>query len=115
VTTEKKGLPIMPGLANPECAKRASDALIKRNECDYQAFMLLKGLVSEQNDLFLGDSRTSDEDLSHDEALVLLLGNVYGGDEDYARSWLEEVRDVLKDRATNNENFLSAVAGQPAR
>ncbi len=113
--TSDKGVPFCRGLEDPKCTQRALEAEQRINTCDYNAYMALRGLVSDQNSMVLKDSRYEEEELSHNEVMVLLLSNIFDGEVDVARSWLEEVQEILRDREALKDEFLSALAGHPPR
>lgn len=85
--TTNKSVPIMPGLETEEGQKKAAAALARRGTADYNAYMLLKGLI--------GDGYT----ITHEDPEVL-------------ESFLEEADEIIKDRQKANHDFLAAVSGR---
>ena len=86
-----KTAPLLPGLENPENVKRANAALARRDQADYNCYMLLRALIE-----------------THTNSLEL-LGIM---DQEIGEDWYEEAVEALKERRDANTSFLAAVAGQ---
>lgn len=83
---KKLFVPIVPGIHNPLTSKIMDEELIKRGEADYQAYMLLRTIIEE-------------EEVGTD--VMLKYPELY-----------EKWQEIKKARERSNDYFMKAAAGR---
>ena len=94
--------PVIPGMQTQEGVERVQHELDKRHAIDFRAFQCLR--------------RLSDEGLLCENALYRSLkgrGESNGLAREVARTFAEEVDQILRDRTLSDHHVLQAMAGRP--
>lgn len=87
MTETEKVVLLIPGLADPENAAKAGEVLDKRNQADYQCYMVLRDIME---DSFILREKT----------------------DQYGESLLERAKEAIQERETLSNQYVELLCGR---
>ena len=87
MTDQEKVVLLIPGLADPENAAKAEKILDKRNQADYQCYMVLRDIME---DSFILREET----------------------DQYGESLLERAKEAIQERETLSNQYMEILCGK---